>query len=62
IGLAKCVQILKCNRAHVTDPDIPLRELEPLRQQARFAPVQVFNLSSENRGAIVPRAARRYRN
>lgn len=67
IGVKKIMKFLKCTRpclsrpGHVNNPEIPLRELEPLRQQARYAPVQVFNLSSGNRGEIVPRNERRYR-
>ena len=63
IGLKKFMSIMKCKRPHAETRDIPLRELEPLRQEARNAPIQqIFNLSPENRGAIVPRTVRRYRN
>ena len=62
IGLRKCISILRRTRAHTETHDIPLREMEPLRQEPRNVPFQVFNLSPENRGQIVPRTARRYRN
>ena len=61
IGLKKFMNIMKCNRPHAETPDIPLRELEPLRQEVRNAPFQIFNLSPENRGEIVPRTIGRYR-
>ena len=62
IGLKKFMSIMKCKRPHANSRDIPLRELEPLRQEARNAPIQqIFNLGPENRGAIVPRTIGRYR-
>ena len=60
-GLKKCVNILRCKRSHVDTPDIPLREMEPLRQNARNVPL-IFNLNPVNRNEIVPRNVRRYRN
>ena len=62
IGLQKCLSILRCKRTHIETHDIPMREMEPLRQEARRVPFQIFNLNPTNRGEIVPRTVRRYRN
>ena len=61
IGLKKFISMMRCRRSHTENYDIPLREMQPLRPARQSAPI-VFNLSPVNRGEIVPKTLRRYRN